>query len=433
MKKKAALLPIVGAIIAIMTTGGFSRSITGSTVIHLSSSLTKDVQARALAAASLNFTTDCVEWMKEDAGVTIDTQNSIWRYHLTTFAQNCLKTAKIESSFAGREWKITLTLPSEQAQAALKEYNTRCQRLAFTTWASIKTMLDTKTMSGELFRLGIQAIFFSMGRMEKELDVPGIEEPGSFLVDDARKIMQEIIGKIVIRPVDYIIKGKVGTIMDKPLVLETFRDTVRIPKFDIVISLAQGRKLIYGKTDENGVLTIPQFKIPFVAKGALLYVSPDFGAAVNNVCSFSALEMGIKYPEQTLLFNVEPATFSLRYTASAASAVTIPKDFSQPDFMFRFLRDSCYFKPAQSASAADYLFDVTTQVSSYSNDSTELTTFKVENAASIQDASKNKLADKTALVLERSYETNSDYPLGLFFWEAAKKSCHMVKDLMDGR
>jgi hypothetical protein len=432
MTKKKVFIPVVGSMLAIMITASFGRSISGSTVIQLASSLTKDVHARALAAASVNFTTDCVEWMKEDAGVTVDTQNSIWRYHLTTFAQNCLKTAKVESAFAGREWRITLSMPSEQAQAALKEYNTRCQRLAFTTWANLKTLLDTKNMSGEVFRLGIQAIFFSMGRMEKELDVPGIEEPGSFLVDDARKIMQDIIGKIVIRPADYIITGKVGTIMQKPLVLEAFRDTVRIPNFDIVISLAQGRKLFFGKTDQGGVLSIPQFKIPFVAKGALLYVAPDFGAAVNNVCSFSALEMGIKYPEQTLLFSVEPATFSLRYNATAASALTIPKDFSQPDFMFRFLRDSCYFKPAQSAAAADYLFDVTTQVSSYSNDSTELTTFKVENAATIQDASKTKVADKTALVLERAYETNSDYPLGLFFWEAAKKSCHMVKDLMDG-
>ena len=431
MNKNKVLFPLVGVVVLIMTANGFCRSITGSTVIKLTSSLSKSMQDKALVVASANFTTDCIEWMKEDAGITVDTQNAIWRYHLSTFAENCLKIAKVESAFSGRDWKITLSLTSEQALTVLKDHNSRCHRLSLTTWTNLKKLLE-KNINGEVFRLGIQAIFFSMGRMEKELDVPGIEEPGSFLVDDARKIMQDIIGKIAIRPADVIIRGKVGTIMAKPLVLEALRDTVRIPSFDIVIGLAQGKKIYFGKTDSSGVLTIPQFKIPFVAKGALLYVSPDFGAAVNNVCSFTALEMGIKFPEQTLLFNVEPATFNLSYSAGAASELSIPKDFSQPDFMFKYLRDSCFLKPAPSEAGADYFFRITTQVSSYSSDSTEMTTFKAENAVTIQDASKSKLADKTGLVLERSYETNTPYPLGLFFWEAAKKSCRMVKDMLDG-
>jgi hypothetical protein len=431
MKKKNILFSAVCLLLTMTITDGFCRPITGATVIQLTSSIKKNIQDKALAAASEYFKTDCIEWMREETGVTVDTVNAIWKYNLSTFAENCLKIAKVESAFSGHDWKINITLPSEQAEAVLKEHNSRCQRLSLATWTNLKKLLE-KNVSGDVFRLGIQSIFFSMGRMEKELDVPGIAEPGSFLVDDARAIMQNFIDKIVIRPADYIITGKVGTLMAKPLVLEVLRDTIRIPNFDIVVSLAQGKKLFFGKTDSSGVLSIPKFKIPFVAKGALLYVSPDFGAAVNNVCSFSARDMGIKFPEQTLLFSIEPATFSLRYSTNAASALNIPKDFAQPDFMNKFLRDSCFLKPASSAASADYMFTVTTQISNYSSDSTEMTTFKAENAVTIQDASKNNLAEKTGLVLERAYETNTDFPLGLFFWEAAKKSSHMVKEILEG-
>jgi hypothetical protein len=431
MKKKSYFLPAIVALFTIMASSAFCRPITGTTVVALTGSHVKDLREKALASASANFTTDCVEWMKEDIGITVDTQNAIWKYHLSSFARNCLQISKTETALSGRNWKVTISLSSDQAKAVLKEYNARCHRLSLTSWTNLKKQLE-KSMNGEAFRLGIQAIFFSMGRMEKELDVPGIEEPGSFLVEDARKIMQNAIGKIVIRPADVIIQGKVGTILQKPIVLEAFFDTVRVPNFDIVLGLAHGKKIFFGKTDSTGSLSITKFRIPFVAKGTLLYTEPDFGAAVNNVCTFSARDMGIKFPEQTLLFNVEPATFCLRYSASAASALSIPRDFSDPDFLFRYLRDSCYFKPAPTAAGADYLFTIMTQVSSYSSDSTELTTFKAENSVTIIDASKNKLADKAGLVLERSYETNSAYPLGLFFWEAAKKSCHMVKDLLEG-
>jgi hypothetical protein len=413
-----------------LATDGFSRPITGVAIVHLNSPATPAIREKAYAVASGYFKTDCVEWMKEESGIAVDTVNAIWRFHLATFTENCLKLAKQETSFFGRDWTITLTLASEQAEAALKEHNARCHRVSLSTWTNLKKLIE-KDISGDVFRLGIQSIFFSMGRMEKELDVPGLEEPGSFLVDDARRIMQDYINKITIRPQEYILKGKAGTIMPNPIVLNTVRDTTPIANFDLV-GIAQGRKLFFAKTGPDGVLTIRNFKIPYVAKGALLYIVPDFGAAVNNVCSFSASDMGIKFPEQTLLFNIEPATFALEYNARAVSDVAVPKDFGQDAFLRKYLCDSCYLKPAPSAAMADLYFIVTTQVSSYSSDSTEMTTFKVENSVTIRDQSKKNLAEKTGVVHERAYETNSAFPMGLFFWEAAKNSSHMVKDMLTG-
>ncbi len=415
--------------LTIVAPEGFSRPITGSAVVHLSSPVTPAIREKAYTVAAGYFKTDCIEWMKEEAGIAVDTVNSIWRFHLGTFTENCLKLAKQETTFFKRDWTLTITLQPDQAEAALKEHNARCHRVSLSTWTNLKKLIE-KDISGEVFRLGIQSIFFSMGRMEKELDVPGLEEPGSFLVEDARRIMQDYIDKISIRPVEYILTGKAGTVMADPLVLKALRDTDRVAHFDLVGSIAPGKKLFFGKTGSDGVLTVSNFKIPYVAKGALLYIVPDFGAAVNNVCSFSASDMGIKFPEQTLLFNIEPATFALQYSATAVSDLAVPKDFGQDVFLRKFLNDSCFLKPSPSTDFADLLFTVKTQVSCYSNDSTEMTVFKVENAVTIRENSSKKTVEKTAVVHERAYETNTPFPMGLFFWEAAKQSSHMVKDLL---
>ena len=430
MNKIRSLL-FIFSFLAIFAFNGFSRPITGVAVVYLNSPVTPAIREKNLAMASAYFKTDCIEWMKEESGIAVDTQNTIWKYHLSTFTDNCLKLAKQESSISGREWTISIALQQEQAKAALKEYNSRSHRLSLSSWTNLKGLLENDN-SGDVFRLGIRAIFFSMGRMEKELDVPGIEEPGSFLVDDARAIMQDYIKKIVISPVSYILKGKAGMPIAQPLVLNAMRDTIPIAHFDLVGSIAPGKRLFSGRTGPDGILTVQPFRIPFVPKGTLLYVAPDFGAAVDNVCSFSASEMGINFPEQTLLFNIEPATFALQYNARAVSNLAIPKDFKQDAFLRRYLCDSCFLKPAPNAGNADFFFSVTTQVSSYSNDSTEMTLVKVENAVTIQDASQSNVAKKTAVVLERSYETNATFPRGLFFWEAAKNSSRMVKDMLDG-
>jgi hypothetical protein len=54
----------------------------------------------------------------------------------------------------------------------------------------------------------------------------------------------------------------------------------------------------------------------------------------------------------------------------------------------------------------------------------------VENSVTIADASRRTIAEKTALVLEKAYETNSNYSLPLFFWEATGKSFGMIKRML---
>ena len=420
-----AMVMVVGAVMS----AAWGRSISGMGAVHLTAPVTKEYSDKAYDLASKNFITDCIEWLKEETGTTVDTANAVWNYHLSAFAAECLRIARQESSFREHNFGITITLSSEEAHATLKQYNAHCQALSLQTWTLLKKLLENNG-NVNVFQLGIQAIFYSMGRLEKTLDVPGAEEPGSFLVQDARKIMQDFIDKIALRSPSFMISGKPGSEAEQPLVFNVSRDSTPLTDFAIFGWIPPGKKLFSGSTGPDGSLSVPHFKIPFVHKGTFLYVEPDFAAAVRNVCLFTASDLGLQFPAQTLLFNTVSPTFSVSYSVGAASDVKIPKDFGADVYVKKYLRDSCFLTPAENGEKPDLQFKIISQVSSSSSDSTEMTTYKVVNAVTITGSAGQTIAEKTGLVLEKSYETNTNYSLPLFYWEASGKSFAMVKAML---
>jgi hypothetical protein len=407
-----------------------ARPISGTAQFHLNSPATKQITEKTAAIASQNFRVDCVEWIKEETGTTLDSANAIWNFHLSAFTDSCLRIARQETSFKAHEFQVDITLPDEQARATLKAYNSRCHSVSLSTWTRLKKLLESN-LNSEVFQLGIQTIFYGMGRIEKTVEVPGENEPGFFLLDDARKIVQAFINRITIHSQTVVISGKPGATAESYIILEATLDTLPLANFDLLGKIAPERKMFSGKTASNGMLTIKDFKIPYVAKGTFLYVESDFGAAVNNVCMFSANDLGLKFPEQTILFNTIPPTYVLNYKAAAVNKIDIPRDFVSDVFIKKFLGDSCHFAPSADADKADLYIDMTTQVSSYSSDSTEKTVRKVENAITIRNALKRTIAEKTAVVYEKTYENAIPVPEGLFFWEAAGKSTGMIKAMFN--
>jgi hypothetical protein len=408
-----------------------ARPISGTALYHLNSPATKQITEKTAAIASRNFRVDCVEWIKEETGTTLDSANAIWNFHLSAFTDSCLRIARQETSFKDREFQVAITLSDEQARATLQAYNSHCHSISLSTWTRLKKLLESN-INSSVFQLGIQTIFYGMGRIEKTVDVPGENEPGFFLLDDARKIVQDFINRITIHSQTVVISGKPGDNADSYIILEVTLDTLQLADFDLLGKIAPGKKMFSGKTASNGMLTIKDFKIPYVAKGTLLYVESDFGAAVNNICSFSANDLGLKFPDQTILFNTVPPTYVLNYKAAAVNKIDIPRDFASDVFIKKFLHDSCHVTPAADADKADLYIDITSQVSSYSSDSTEKTVLKVENAIAIRNTAGNTLAEKTAIAHEKAYENAMTIPFGLFFWEAAGKSTAMIKAIFSG-
>lgn len=413
---------------AILFSSAQARPISGMAMYRLTTPATKLITEKTAEIAMQNFRTDCVEWIKEETGTTLDSSNAIWNYHLAAFTDSCLHVARRETSFQGHEYKVAIALSDEEARATLQAHNARCQAISLATWTRLKNSLESN-LTGDVFQLGIQTIFYGMGRIEKTVEVPGENEPGVFMLDDARKIAQDFINRISIHSQTFVISGKPGSVADGYIILQTTLDTLPLANFDLLGKIGHGKKMFSGRTASDGMLTIKDFKIPYVAKGTFLYVESDFGAAVNNVCSFSAGDLGINFPEQTILFNTVAPTYVLSYKALAVSKIDIPKDFVSDAFIRKFLHDNCFITPAADPDKADLYIDITTQVSCYSSDSTETTDLKVENAITIRNTLKRTLAEKTAIVHEKSYETGVDLPIGLFFWEAAGKSTAMIKSL----
>jgi hypothetical protein len=183
-------------------------------------------------------------------------------------------------------------------------------------------------------------------------------------------------------------------------------------------------------TGADGSASVAGFKIPFVAKGSILYLKLDLAAVTSVSIPFDAKDLGITLPEQTLLFNIVPATYSLSYTATAVNTITIPKNFSSDSFVRNFLQDSCFITPAPGGMRPDLVITLASQVSSYAHDETEQTVLKVENKITIKDVSGQQLGMKQAVAYEKGFENAVQIPYGLFFWEAAAKTMRMLKEMI---
>ena len=432
MTWKHRFSPIVAA--ALLCTYSYacwSRPVTGSSSLKLSKPATKEVIDQLRAAAFSNFRIDLWEWMKEEADVTVDTSNAIQRFHFFSFADSCLVKAKSEPARSGHEMSMTLSIPGEDARTLLEAYNTRCYGISLRYYTLMKKNLEDKAVT-ELYNTGLQTIFYTMGRMGTPIDMPDESTPRSFLLEDARKIMQNFFNKFAVRSQDVLISGKPGTVLATPLTVTMLIDTLPLTNVTLIGALPNGKKVCGGKSGTDGTVTFANFRIPFVAKGSMLYFRPDIASVVNDVAPFEAQDLGLTLPEQTLLFNVVPPTYSLAFKAQAANAIAVPRDFASDVYINRFLKDSCYLVPAAPGQQPDLYISITSQVSSYSHDETEQTVRKLENDIEIQDGKRQTIVKKQAVAFEKAYENSVPVPEGLFFWEAASKSLAMIRATIKG-
>jgi len=409
----------------------YARNISGVSSLKLAKPLTQDVSAQSRGAAIARFKVDLWEWMKEEADVSVDTTNTIQRFHFFNFADSCLTHAKVDQTLSGHTVTTTIALPGEEASSTLEAYNNRCYSISLRFYTLMKKALEENAAT-DLYNLGINTIYYTMGRMGTPIGLPDESTPRSFLLEESRKIMQNFFNKFAVRSPEFIITGKPGTTLARQLTIQVVVDTAPLAGIALAGVLPGGKKLCAGTTDASGSISFSSFRIPFVAKGTALFLKPDFSVTVPGSAPFDAGDLGITVPEQTLLFNIIPATFSVSYRANSASAVVIPKDFSSDGYITKYLHDSCFLAPAPYGAGADLYFTIVNQVSSYAQDEQEQTVLKLESDIVIEDANRQQLAKKQGVVFEKGYENAVQIPMGLFFWEAASKSMKMLKEMVVG-
>ncbi|HMD69012.1 MAG TPA: hypothetical protein VKF42_09065 [Chitinivibrionales bacterium] len=420
---------VFAAVVLIAAAQSHSRPISGVYSLKLTKPLSQDAADQIRGAAMGSFKIDLWEWLREEADVTVDTTNAIQRSHFNAFADTCLSRAKIDQTRSGHTATITISLSGEDARPILEAYNNKCYSISLRFYTLMKKALEDNA-STNLYNLGVNTIYYTMGRMGTPIGLPDESTPRSFLLEETRKILQNFFNKFAVRSEEYIITGKQGTTLAAPFTVQVMADTVPLPGITIACVLAGGKKLCSGTSDNRGSISFSNFRIPYVAKGATLMLKPDFAAAVLGAGQFDANDLGVTVPDQTILFNTIPATFAISYKPNAANAVTLTKEFSSDGYISRFLRDSCFMAPAQPGGRTDLYFTIQSQVSSYSQDELEQTVLKLENEVTIENQNHQALARKQAVVIEKGFENSIPIPMGLFFWEATAKSMRMVKDMV---
>jgi|WetSurMetagenome_2_1015567.scaffolds.fasta_scaffold00025_61 hypothetical protein len=407
------------------------RAVSGIYSAKLTKPLTQDVAAQIRGAAMNGFKIDLWEWLREEADVAVDTTNAIQRFHFNAFADTCLFRAKIDQVRSGHTVTITISLPGEDVKAILEVYNNKCYSISLRFYTLMKKAMEDNAVTN-LYNLGVNTIFYTMGRMGTPLGQTDESTPRSSLLEETRKILQNFFSKFAVHTGEYLITGKQGTTLAAPFVIRVMADTAPLAGITIACVISGGKKLCSGISDAHGTISFSNFKIPYVAKGAAMMLKPDFAATVLGAAPFDANDLGITVPEQTILFNVIPATFTINYQPVAANALTLPKEFASEGYIAKFLHDSCFLTQACNGCRTDLYFNIQSQVSSYSQDELEQTVMKLETAVTIEDQNHHALASKQAVVLEKGYENSIPIPMGLFFWEAATKSLRMLKEMVKG-
>jgi hypothetical protein len=430
-RKSLVRLALSAALVLSAAAPLWPRPVSGATTVTLKKPLTKDVSDQIRGAAITAFKIDLWEWMVEEADVSVDTANAIQRYHFNTFADTCLGRAKTEQTLAGRNITVSIAIPGEDVKALLEASNTKYYTISLRFYTLMKSALEEKAFP-RMYNLGILAIYYTLGRMGSPIGVSDESTPRSFLLEDARSVMQVFFNKFALRTEEYIITGKPGTVLAAPIKVRAVIDTAPLPGITVLGVLPGGRKLCEGVTAPDGSVEFKDFRIPYVAKGSPLILKPDLSAGIPGVTQFDAHDLGINMPEQTLMFNIIPATYSLSYKANAVNIIKIPKDFGSDAYVNKFLRDSCFLAPAQPGGRTDLYITLTNQVSGYARDESEDTLLKCENDISIEDASRKSLSQRQGVAFEKAYENSIQIPYGLFFWEAAGRSMKSLKEMISG-
>jgi hypothetical protein len=400
--------------------------ISGTSTMKLNSPATPEIRNEAVTIAADSLKRSLLEWIARSAQVAINLKNPIEKHFFNLYARSCIKNAKQDSYFEGRNWSLNLDIKGTETSRLLNEHNGQCLSKAEQYWGQALKAIEAKQHVA-IYSNCINALFYSIGYIGKPEAEKNIEL-------HARKVLQDFMGTLKINYSTPIIKGKLGEISPTAIDIKATVGEQPFQGLTLLARLPDGRRITKITTDTQGAAKLANIKMPFVAYGTFLHVIPDFGATVNSNYSFEAPAFGIKLEQsqdQTLIFNIKRPTYSLNYRATAANQVQIPADFSNDRGIRKFLQDSCHLKQMTAGEPADIAIEIQCQVSSYSFDDREETDLKAEVQASIKQlAVGGGSAEKIGPLYKKTYDTNHPIPTGLFFWEATNALKALIKDML---
>jgi len=418
-KRLSAVFLLMGAVSVI-----WAEMITGTSVMRLSTPATPQIRNEAVMIAADSLKTALSLWLHETGLAESDLKNPIKRHFFSIIAKSCIQKAKQDSYFEGRDWILNLDIKDDDVREIVTKHNAWCDSLTQENWKEAQTAMQAGQYP-VFYRACVQSLFYAAGVFVKSAP-PSAAETG------ARAAMQEFLKTLVITCSQPIISGKLGQMVETEITFTAKAADMPLPGLALLARLPDGTKIASLTTGADGTAKLENIRMPFVAYGTFLHVVPNFGAVINSGYTFEADAFGIRLGEgheQTLIFNIVKPVYSLNYRAVAANKVEVPADFSSDAWLRKFLEDSCHMQPMTAGKAADITLDVRCQVSSYSFDEREQTDMKVEVQASAHQGG-GGMANKTALVHKKTYDSNHPIPTGQFFWEASNNLKVFLKQML---
>ncbi|MBN1309127.1 MAG: hypothetical protein JXA18_14480 [Chitinispirillaceae bacterium] len=406
--------------------------ISGSATVTLTGPATREVTAQAEEKALRQLRTELLQWLSENAEISIDTANTVRNLGFNLFLDSCRLAAKTESSFKEKRLTLSYLLTAETIHQKIQSFNAAVDALALQSWNNLNNALKDNNFHA-IHSEGITALFYALAHLGPPVAVP---QGGRNLADDARRAVQQFYDKMEVKSSGLILSGKTGLAIQNPPVISLRIDSLPFSGITFTGRLQNGAVLFSSATDENGQIVFSDFKIPFVPNGTLLDIGPDAAPVLNTDGFLDPTLFGITLKSgqvQSFIFKIEKSLYSLDYQATSVSNITLPPEFANASHVKKFLEDSCYLQEKAGDGPVDLAIRVKTQVSSYTYDETEeigikVTTRIVVNGLLLHPPKTNK----NLLVFEKRYGRYHIPPYGLYFWEASGKLREAIKATIAG-
>lgn len=408
-----------------------AQTIEGTSLIKLKSAVTPQTKQKQRLLAMDSLTNSLVSWINDFFGNSFDPNNPIYEKFINKLLIACKANVQEQFSIQQRDYIIKLTVPNNVLDSIIASYNTHFDTLALHYWYEVTEALKANNYQ-KIYTSGLQSLYYSMAHIGSPIETPEI--PGTQLTKQVRLTVQKILKAMDISLGNPIITGKPPNLAKENLSLELSIASKPLTNIPLVALLPNERKLFSFTTDMNGRVSLAKFKVPFVPRGAILYIQPDFATILGSSTFISAQSLGLKLTEninQTLMFNIIKPVYTLEYSAIAVNQLEIPVVFTEPTFIHNFLKDSCSLQPGNKQDA-DIAIKINCQVLNYTYDELEETRVKVEANVIVNELKPGGSQAESAVSLyEKAFGYNETIPLGLFFWESSNHLRNLIKETLD--
>jgi hypothetical protein len=410
-----------------------AQRISGVAHLRLNSPATEQLREEIKSIAVDSLKNAASQWLHRTYGYLPDSTNALEWHHFRSFVRSCAKAAKSESYVEAREWTLRFDLTPEQINSVLLAHNARIDSQTVKYWSLAQEGIK-HSRSTVVFTSCVHALYYINGHFGTPFTIKSDTESLD-LKTVIRQALQDAVDRLQIRYSNFIVKGKPGTAPENDITITALIDSIPLAGLPFTASLPDKEKLFERKTLSDGTTQIGEFTIPFVPYGTFLHIKPNLGAIIRPTYSFDLADFGLTPGEghnQTLIFNIVKQTYSLDYKVSAVNQVVVPVDFTSGNLVRRFLEDSCSMTPVSASSPSDLKITVHAQVSSYTFDDREQTEMKAEALARVQPEDKSKAqVEKTAILHQKTFDSNHEIPTGLFFWETTSSLRKLLRDMLN--